>query len=82
MQLFLIFLNQPEKTVRNPPIYIMHDKDLRILLMSQFRYAVSVRHALLKCTLSYSDYLKGCRYYLPPSTQIAPSGVRLITFRL
>lgn len=47
-----------------------------ILLISQFQYAVSVRRTLLNC-ISYSDYLKGYRYYLLLSTQIASFGVRL-----
>ncbi len=33
---------------------------------------------ITKLSLSHSDYLKGFRYYLLASTQIASSGVRLI----
>ena len=42
----------------------------------------SVHRALLNCTLSDSDDLKGCRYYLLLPAQITSSGVRLIIFRL
>ena len=60
----------------------MRGMDLCILLMVPVCCLRSVRPALLNGTLSYADYLKGCRYYFLASTQIASSGVRLIIFRL
>ena len=67
----------------NERFYTMNGMNLCIWLMLQFQHAVSVHRTLLHhYTLSYADYLKGCRYYLLAFTKITSSVVRLIIFRL